>query len=256
MNFSGFTCQRLFVLWLLVFASFGVHAAQGAAAKAQPTGKAVKPAKAVPPPKPVLAPPAGNLVIIGGGLRADNAEVWQRIVLLAGGKGARIGVFGSASINPENAAQNTVNKLNQYGAQAFFIPLGVTLPNSDYRKAAEDPEVVALIHSATGIYFTGGDQARITKALVRQDGTRTAALEAVWDVYRDGGVVAGSSAGAAIMSTTMFYDAKSTLDMLKQGVTDGNEIAPGLGFVGDDVFIDQHLLVRGRFARMNPEMLK
>jgi cyanophycinase len=248
------------LLWLLVFAGVSAHAAQGAAAtssaKAQSGTKASKPAKAVPPPKPVLAPPAGNLVIIGGGLRADNAEVWQRIVQLAGGRGARIGVFGSASINPEKSAQNTVNKLNQYGAQAFFIPLGVTLPNSDYRKAAEDPEVVALIHSATGIYFTGGDQARITKALVRPDGSRTLALEAVWDVYRDGGVVAGSSAGAAIMSTTMFYDAKATLDMLKQGVTDGNEIAPGLGFIGDDVFVDQHLLVRGRFARMIPVMLK
>jgi cyanophycinase len=253
-------CMRVCMLMLLVAVGVGLgvgadaHAAQGAAAKAG--GKASKPAKAVPPPKPVLAPPAGNLVIIGGGLRADNAEVWQRIVQLAGGRGARIGVFGSASINPEKSAQNTVNKLNQYGAQAFFIPLGVTLPNSDYRKAAEDPEVVALIHSATGIYFTGGDQARITKALVRPDGSRTLALEAVWDVYRDGGVVAGSSAGAAIMSTTMFYDAKATLDMLKMGVTDGNEIAPGLGFIGDDVFVDQHLLVRGRFARMIPVMLK
>ncbi|MBP1206575.1 cyanophycinase [Duganella sp. 1411] len=260
MKFTGSTFQRLCMLWLLVFAGASAHAAQGAAvtssAKAQTSTKASKPAKAVPPPKPVLAPPAGNLVIIGGGLRADNAEVWQRIVQLAGGRGARIGVFGSASINPEKSAQNTVNKLNQYGAQAFFIPLGVTLPNSDYRKAAEDPEVVALIHSATGIYFTGGDQARITKALVRPDGSRTLALEAVWDVYRDGGVVAGSSAGAAIMSTTMFYDAKATLDMLKQGVTDGNEIAPGLGFIGDDVFVDQHLLVRGRFARMIPVMLK
>ncbi len=260
MKLTGFTFQRLCILWLLVFAGVSAHAAQGAAAtssaKAQSGTKASKPAKAVPPPKPVLAPPAGNLVVIGGGLRADNAEVWQRIVQLAGGRGARIGVFGSASINPEKSAQNTVNKLNQYGAQAFFIPLGVTLPNSDYRKAAEDPEVVALIHSATGIYFTGGDQARITKALVRADGSRTAALEAVWDVYRDGGVVAGSSAGAAIMSTTMFYDAKATLDMLKQGVTDGNEIAPGLGFIGDDVFVDQHLLVRGRFARMIPVMLK
>ena len=260
MKLTGSTFQRLCLLWLLVFAGVSAHAAQGAAAtssaKAQSGTKASKPAKAVPPPKPVLAPPAGNLVVIGGGLRADNAEVWQRIVQLAGGRGARIGVFGSASINPEKSAQNTVNKLNQYGAQAFFIPLGVTLPNSDYRKAAEDPEVVALIHSATGIYFTGGDQARITKALVRADGSRTAALEAVWDVYRDGGVVAGSSAGAAIMSTTMFYDAKATLDMLKQGVTDGNEIAPGLGFIGDDVFVDQHLLVRGRFARMIPVMLK
>jgi cyanophycinase len=70
--------------------------------KVQVPGKSSKPAKAVPPPKPVLAPPAGNLVIIGGGLRAENAEVWQRIVQLAGGKGARIGVFGSASINPRS----------------------------------------------------------------------------------------------------------------------------------------------------------
>jgi cyanophycinase len=249
------------MIGLLVFAGVGMQAAWAAvttpvAKTPQVTVKASKPAKAVPPPKPVLAPPAGNLVVIGGGLRAENAEVWQRIVQLAGGKGARIGVFGSASINPEKSAQNTVNKLNQYGAQAFFIPLGVTLPNSDYRKAAEDPEVVALIHSATGIYFTGGDQARITKALVRPDGQHTAALNAVWDVYRDGGVVAGSSAGAAIMSTTMFYDARATLDMLKNGVNDGHEIAAGLGFIGDDVFVDQHLLVRGRFARMIPVMLK
>ena len=204
MKLTGSTLQRLCMVWLLVFAGVGVEAVAQVARTPQVTVKASKPAKAVPPPKPVLAPPAGNLVIIGGGLRAENAEVWQRIVQLAGGKGARIGVFGSASINPENSAQNTINKLNQYGAQAFFIPLGVTLPNSDYRKAAEDPEVVALIHSATGIYFTGGDQARITKALVRPDGSGTLALEAVWDVYRDGGVVAGSSAGAAIMSTTMF----------------------------------------------------
>jgi len=263
MKVTGLTLRqlglRLCMLWLLVLAG-AAHAATpttpAPVPKVQVPGKSSKPAKAVPPPKPVLAPPAGNLVIIGGGLRTENAEVWQRIVQLAGGKGARIGVFGSASINPENAAQATVNKLNQYGAQAFAIPLGVTWPNSDYRKAAEDPETVAMIHSATGIYFTGGDQARITRALVRPDGSHTAALDAVWDVYRDGGVVAGSSAGAAIMSTTMFYDAKPTLDMLKQGVNDGHEIAPGLGFIGDDVFVDQHLLVRGRFARMIPVMLK
>jgi cyanophycinase-like exopeptidase len=52
----------------------------------------------------------------------------------------------------------------------------VTWPNSDYRKAAEDPETVAMIHSATGIYFTGGDQARITRALVRP----TAATRPRW----------------------------------------------------------------------------
>jgi cyanophycinase len=45
------------------------------------------------------------------------------------------------------------------------------------------------------------------------------------------------------------------LPTLKNGVADGKDIAPGLGFIGDDVFVDQHLLVRGRFARMLPAML-
>ncbi|MES2261407.1 MAG: cyanophycinase [Pseudomonadota bacterium] len=257
MKLCGKSLAWLFAAWLIAIGSAAAQGSAAAAADKKPVpGKPGQTSKAVPPPKPVLAPPHGNLVIIGGGLRADNAEVWQRIVRLAGGPGARIAVFGMASINPEKSGQGIINKLNQYGAQAFFVPLGVTLPNSDYRKAAEDPEIVALIHSASGIYFAGGDQARITQALVRPNGHKTAALEAIWDVYRSGGVVAGSSAGAAIMSTTMFYDAKPVLDMLKMGVADGREIAPGLGFIGDDVFVDQHLLVRGRFARMIPVMLK
>jgi cyanophycinase len=50
----------------------------------------------------------GSLVIIGGGLRADNADVWQKIVSLAGGKGARIAVFPSASGTPERAAATSI----------------------------------------------------------------------------------------------------------------------------------------------------
>src|SRR5450830_1779488 len=115
--------------------------------------------------------PQGTLVIIGGGLRADNAEVWQRIVTLSGGKGARIAVLASASINPEKSGQSIISKLNQYGADAFFVPLGVKLPNSNYRKAAEDPAIVAQIKSASGIYFAGGDQGRITQALLRPHGS-------------------------------------------------------------------------------------
>jgi cyanophycinase len=58
------------------------------------------------------------------------------------------------------------------------------------------------------------------------------------------------------MSTTMFGEPKPVLTTLKLGVADGHEITPGLGFIGNDVFVDQHLLVRGRFARMLPAMLK
>lgn len=200
--------------------------------------------------------PKGSLVIIGGGLRGDNAEVWQRIVQLAGGHGARIAVFPSASAYPEQAGLSIIQRLDQYGANAFLVPVAVKLADSDFRKAADDAGLADAVRQAGGVFFAGGDQGRITRALLREDGQRSAILDAVWEVYRRGGVIAGTSAGAAIMSSTMFYEPKTVLATLKQGVTEGREIAPGLGFIGDDVFVDQHLLVRGRFARMIPAMLK
>ena len=202
-----------------------------------------------------VAQTQGSLVIIGGGLRGDNADVWQRIVKLAGGRGARIAVFPSAAGNPERSAQTIIGYLRKWGADAFLVPVAIRLNGSDYRKAAEDQALADKIRKADGIYFAGGDQGRITKALVREDGTHTAVLEAVWAVYRRGGVVAGSSAGAAIMSSTMFSNPKAILAMLQTGIADGRELAPGLGFIGDDIFVDQHLLVRGRFARMIPAMM-
>jgi cyanophycinase len=202
------------------------------------------------------AAPKGSLVIVGGALRTDNAVVWKRIVRLAGGEGARIAVFASASANPEQAAKFNMGLLNQYGADAFFIPVAVKLAGTDYLAAADDPALAAAVRNAGGAYFAGGDQGRITRALRRPDGSNSLVLDALWDMYRNGGVIAGSSAGAAIMSSTMFDEPKTVLTTLKQGVAEGHEIAPGLGFIGDDVFVDQHLLVRGRFARMLPAMLK
>jgi cyanophycinase len=198
----------------------------------------------------------GSLVIIGGALRPDNAAVWERIVQLGGGKGARIAVFASASANPEKAGAALVERLNKYGANAFFVPVAVRLTGTDYQAAADNPELAKAVRSAGGAYFAGGDQARITRALRRPDGSNTLVLDALWDLYRRGGVIAGTSAGAAIMSSTMFGHPKPVLATLKLGLTDGQEITPGLGFIGDDVFVDQHLLVRGRFARMLPAMLQ
>ena len=202
------------------------------------------------------APPKGSLVIIGGALRPDNAAVWERIVELAGGKGARIGVFASASANPEKSGAFLVERLNRYGANAFFVPVAVRLTGTDYQAAADNPELAKAVGSAGGAYFAGGDQARITRALRRPDGANSLVLDALWSMYRRGGVIAGTSAGAAIMSSSMFGHPKPVLATLKLGLTDGQEITPGLGFIGDDVFVDQHLLVRGRFARMLPAMLQ
>lgn len=197
----------------------------------------------------------GALVVIGGALRADNAEVWERIVRLAGGKGAAIAVFPTASGNPARAARNTAAHLERYGARPFVVPVGAGL-GLDPAKAADDAALAARVRKAGGAFFTGGDQGRITAALLRPDGSRSRVLDALWALYREGGVIAGTSAGAAMMSSTMFYDAPpAVLPVLKGGVSEGREIAPGLGFAGPDIFIDQHLLVRGRFARMLPAML-
>jgi len=206
-------------------------------------------------PAPAPVAPKGTLVIIGGGLRGENEPVWERIVELAGGKGARIAVFGSASASPERAARLDAQRLSFYGADAFVVPVAVRLKGTDYRAAANDPVLAAQVSSAAGAYFVGGDQARITEALRNPDGSNTLMLNALWEMYRRGGVIAGTSAGAAVMSKTMFYNVSSVLSTLKRGVADGMELAPGLGFIGDDVFVDQHLLVRGRFARMLPAMM-
>ena len=200
-------------------------------------------------------PPKGSLVIIGGALRADNDAVWERVVALAGGKGARIAVFASASASPERAGNYLVERLNRYGADAFFVPVAERLDGVDGRAAADDPKLAEAVRTAGGAYFSGGDQGRITGVLRRADGSNTRVLDALWDMYRRGGVIAGSSAGAAIMSSTMFGHPRSILSTLQHGVDDGRQITRGLGFIGDDVFIDQHLLVRGRFARMLPAML-
>jgi cyanophycinase len=86
-------------------------------------------------------------------------------------------------------------------------------------------------------------------------GKVTPLLQAVWDVYRSGGVVAGSSAGAAIMSATMIRDGEDMMSLLKGTIRPGKEIDRGLGFVGKGLFTDQHFLRRGRIGRLLPVMV-
>jgi len=122
----------------------------------------------------------GSLVIIGGGLRANNAEVWQKIVELAGGKGARIAVFPTAAGTPEREGRMAADVLNRHGAQAFVVPLAPRLAGTDARKLADDPALADKLREAGGAFFTGGDQARITSTLRRADGSNTAVLDALW----------------------------------------------------------------------------
>ena len=201
-------------------------------------------------------PVAGTAVAIGGALRFDNDAIWQRLVDLAGGRGARYVVLATAAGKPERSAAALVQALTRRGAVAEALPLAPRWPGRDARADAHDPALVAKVLAAQGVYFSGGAQDRITDTLLEADGRPTPVLEAIWQVYRRGGVVAGSSAGAAIMSSTMFRDVPGVLEALKLGLRDGREIDRGLGFVGPDVFVDQHFLKRGRFGRMLPLMLQ
>ena len=229
------------------------RAAAPRAAAPAPAASATAPAAAVPVPD---AEPAirGYAVPIGGALKADNDEVWQRIVQLAGGKGSRFVVFGTASEDPEASAKQIVDLLQRRGAIAEALPVAPKFLWVDLNKVVRDPALIAKVKAAKGIFFTGGVQERIVDVL-QPGGQSTPMLEAIWDVYRKGGVVAGTSAGAAIMSTVMFRDPPSNINILKGRFADGKQIDRGLGFVGPNLFVDQHFLKRGRFGRMIPVMM-
>jgi cyanophycinase len=198
----------------------------------------------------------GCAVPIGGALKNDNLEVWSRLVALSGGKGARWLVFPTASASPEKSAQQIIAALEGQGAKAEMVALSEKLPNNNIATIISDKAWIQKIKTANGIYFAGGAQERITAALLTKDGERTPMLAAIWQMVEAGGVVAGSSAGAAIMSATMFREPPDNLTILRQGAKRGSEIDRGLGFVGHNMLVDQHFLKRGRIGRLLPVMMQ
>ena len=196
---------------------------------------------------------AGTAIVIGGALKTDNDAVWQRIVDEAGGPGARIAVFATAAANPARSGAQIVAALNRRGARAEAIPVAPRLAGVDLAANLADPALIAQVKASRAVFFSGGAQELIVDTL-QPGGQPTAMLKAIREVFDGGGVVAGTSAGAAIMSRMMFRDAQDNLDILKGRWREHREYDRGLGFVGPDLFIDQHFLKRGRIGRMLPAM--
>ncbi len=196
---------------------------------------------------------AGTAVVIGGALRQDNPSIWQRVVREAGGAGARIAVFATAAAHPERSAQQIISALQREGAQAHFVPVAPRLAGEDLQARLAAPELIEQVRASQGIFFSGGAQELIVDTLL-PGGQPSAMLRAIWEVFDRGGVVAGTSAGAAIMSRMMFRDAQDNLDILRGRWREGREYDRGLGFVGPELFIDQHFLKRGRIGRLLPAM--
>ncbi len=195
----------------------------------------------------------GISVSIGGALRDDNHAVWQRLVDLAGGPGARYVVLATASGNPEATAAAIVANLQRHGAVAEVLPVAPMLPGIDLAAAVRDPRWVDKVRAARGVFFSGGAQARLVDTL-QPGGQATPLLQAIRDLFNAGGVVAGTSSGAAVMSATMFRDAPDVLAALQQPLRDGAEVDRGFAFLPAGVVVDQHFVKRGRIGRLLPLM--
>ncbi|MFG6456115.1 cyanophycinase [Roseateles sp. BYS96W] len=199
------------------------------------------------------SPKAGTVVVIGGALKADSAAVWQRIVDEAGGAGARIAVFPTAAYEPERISAQIVASLNRCGAVAQVIPIAPHLDGVDLQARLHDPALIAQVAASRAVFFSGGAQEYIVDTL-QPGGQPTAMLDAVRAVFAAGGVIAGTSAGAAVMSQLMFRDAMDNVAVLKGLWRAGQEYDRGLGFVREGLLIDQHFLRRGRIGRMLPAL--
>jgi cyanophycinase len=172
-----------------------------------------------------------RLLIIGG---AAGLGLLGRFVELAGGAAARIVVIATASATPD-----TVEATHRDAFTALGAGCVQALRLAD-RADANSPEVEPLLREATGIFFTGGDQERITAVI---GGTATDSV--LQSLVAAGAVVlAGTSAGAAMMSGTMIVEGDS-LGVSRSAVRTG----PGLEFL-PGVLIDQHFAERGRMNRL------
>jgi len=186
-----------------------------------------------------------SLAIIGGRLEDDNAAIYDEMRRMSGG---RIVVFATASSVPDEVGAETVGVFGAYGFDAVLAPVhGPGAP-----LAAQHPAIADLVSDYGSVYFTGGDQALITAALAPQ-GRDSRVLKAIRKAQRKGAMIAGSSAGAAIMSEVMISGGTS-LEAAAYGVVDdpdlpGMLLEPGLGFFPWGM-VDQHFIKRGRFGRL------
>jgi len=185
---------------------------------------------------PVCSQTKGKLVIIGG---VQTSEIVKKYVELAGGENARIIAIPNAGSDPVYWSKEQVKEFTDLGAQADYLLFT--------RETADNESNLKKMDWANAVFFLGGDQSVLTRDML---GTKL--LEKVFDIYNNGGVVGGSSAGAAVMSEVMITgnelvnpdsnDAFITIE--KNNI----ETKRGFGFIKNAI-IDQHFLKRKRHNR-------
>ena len=178
----------------------------------------------------------GNLVLIGGGPRPES--IMRKILELS--DDSTMLVIPMASGIPDTVGWEQRDEFLALGARRATI---LMLEPGDTNRT----DLAGQIASARGIWFSGGDQNRLMEYL----GTGVL-LDAVREAYRKGAVIAGTSAGTAVMSRTMITGderyAASSRDFAS--MTSENVItSPGIGFLSN-MIVDQHFIFRSRLNRL------
>lgn len=191
-----------------------------------------------------MADSGGPLIIIGGHEDKDGDKTILKEVA-ARVNGGKLVIATVASHQPDDyftAYQKAFGALGVDNLVELYVhERGETL----------EQETQSVFDDAAGIFFTGGDQLRISSQI-----GDTPVERMVRDIHARGGVIAGTSAGASVMSETMLVKGSSA----ESHRIGDLHMAPGLGLVRD-VIIDQHFAERGRIGRLlgavaqNPRVL-
>lgn len=135
----------------------------------------------------------GTLVIIGGAEdKEGECQVLREFVRRAGGTKARIVIMTAATELPREVGQNYIRVFERLGAE------DVRIVDTETRDDARSSTAIEALEIATGVFFTGGDQARIAEIL---KDTEIDAL--IHKRFGEGAVIGGTSAGAAVMPDVM-----------------------------------------------------
>lgn len=170
----------------------------------------------------------GSLVIVGGG--RIPSSVTERFRALAGGPDAKLVIIPTASEYAEGDVADPTDAKKRWADRGFEH---VTILHTRDRRVADDPAFARPIAEANAVWFDGGDQTRLADTYLD-----TAVDREIHALLDRGGVVGGTSAGAAIQSKVM--------------ISGGNPVArlgEGLDLIPGAV-VDQHFLARSRKPRL------
>jgi cyanophycinase len=182
----------------------------------------------------------GKLFIIGGGKRPP--EMIQRMIQEAGlDQDGYIVILPMASSEPDTSVFYAAKQFIEQGA-SHIADFWLT------QESEASSSQLDSLRNATLIYITGGDQNRFMEAI-----SGTPVEEAIKTCYLNGGMIAGTSAGAAVMSEKMItgnelkrQDYRETFRTIE---ANNIELGTGLGFLTTAI-VDQHFIWRSRHNRL------